>query len=81
MQDQTTLTSAFYIDCKFDKAFTAVTHLITTEGLSELGGRVAGSAPFQLMDLIYAFGDTEMSGPAFSTTLGRFTAVVLNYQI
>lgn len=81
LQDQLTLSSGFYIDCKFDKAFTAVTHLITTEGLSELGGRVAGAAPFQLMDLIYAFGDSEMSGAAFATTLGRFSSVVLNYQI
>ena len=46
LQDQLSLSSAFYIDCKFDKAFTSVTHLITTEGLSELGGRVAGAAPF-----------------------------------
>lgn len=80
-QDQITLFSGFYIDCKFDKAFTSVTHLITTEGLSELGGRVAGAAPFQLMDLIYAFTDSEMSGPAFATTLGRFSSVLLNYQI
>jgi len=45
-QDLMAVSSALFVDCNVDKMFYTVTHLITSEGISELVGRSAGAALF-----------------------------------
>ena len=45
MQDANALLSGFFIECKVDKMFYTVTHLISVEGVVELAARALGSVP------------------------------------
>ena len=48
IQDFIAISAAFYVDCSIDKFFNTVTHLASSEGLSELGGRLAGAFMFEI---------------------------------
>ena len=47
VQDLTAILAATFVDCNLDKMFTTLTHLASSEGVSELTGRVAGAAFFE----------------------------------
>jgi hypothetical protein len=47
-QDIIAISSAFYVDCSVDKFFNTVTHLVSNEGVSELGGRLGGAWYFEI---------------------------------
>ena len=82
LQDFIAVTSGVYVDCSIDKAFNTATHLITTEGLSELGGRLAGAYPFELSDCLEAYSTPEQFTTAErGTRYGKCISVFLNYTI
>lgn len=80
-QDFFAITSGVFVDCNVDKAFNTITHLISTEGVSELGGRLAGSAMFELSDCIGAWNDDSMSKEDKGYKYGKCLSVILNYTI
>ena len=67
--------------CDVNKLFTTVAHMFSVEGLAELGARVAGAAPFELIDAINAFGDETMTSGAKARKVGKLVASILNYHI
>ena len=69
------------IDCDLTKLFTTITGLISFEGVSELGARVAGAAPFEIYALIASFSDEEATTRYVSRRFGSLFAVVFNYHI
>jgi hypothetical protein len=76
------VSSGVYVDCSVDKAFNTATHLFSTEGLSELGGRLAGAYPFELSDCIEKYKNsnlytTQERGMAY----GKCISITLNYTI
>jgi len=73
--------SAIVYDCEIDKLFTTITHLPTTEGLSELGARIAGAAAFELYDVITIVGKKDVSWNVKAKKIGRLVATALNYHI
>lgn len=58
-QDLIAVSSAIFVDCNVDKVFYTMTHLITTEGTSELMGRAAGAAMFQFSRCMDAWQNSE----------------------
>lgn len=73
--------SAVIYDCDANKLFLTLTHLITTEGLSELGARAAGAAPFELYQLIVTFQDETIVAQEKARQCGKLTATLLNFYI
>ncbi len=59
MQDLVSVTSGVFMNCNIDKMLGTMTHLITVEGLSELGGRAVGAWPFELSTCVDTFMDSE----------------------
>jgi len=55
--------------------------MFTTEGLAELGARVAGAAPFELMQVIRVLGDKEAQKAEKARQVGKLTATILNWHI
>merc|ERR1712110_976026 len=47
-QDFISIIAGVYVDCNLDKAFNTATELFTSEGLSQLSGRVLGAWPFEI---------------------------------
>lgn len=81
-QDLVAISSATYVDCSLDKVFNTATHLFTTEGASELVGRVAGAFPFEIRKCQEAYNNPEK----FTTAergfrYGKCLSIVLNYTI
>ena len=58
-QDITAISSALFVDCNLDKMFTTLTHLATSEGVSELTGRVAGAAFFEFSKCADAWSNSD----------------------
>lgn len=81
LQDILASQSAIIYDCEIDKLFTTLTHLPTTEGLSELGARLAGAAAFELYDVIKIVGKKDVSWNVKMKKIGRLAATTLNYHI
>lgn len=81
IQDILASQSAIVYDCEIDKLFTTITHLPTTEGLSELGARLAGAAAFELYDVITIVGKKDVSWNVKAKKIGRLAATALNYHI
>ena len=82
LQDFIAISSGVYVDCNVDKAFNTITHLISTEGVSELGGRLAGAAAFELKDCIQAMKkNSGLSKDEKGYRYGRCISVILNYTI
>lgn len=48
IQDMIALNAALYVDCSVDKFFNNLTHLASSEGVSEISGRVAGAYFFEI---------------------------------
>ena len=80
-QDTSALSSAVFVDCNLDKMFTTLTHLATSEGLSELSGRVVGAAFFELSKCANARGNPELTGSEKSKIYGKCASVLLNFTI
>jgi len=81
MQDILASGSGVIFSCDANKLFTTLTHLISTEGITELGARVAGAAPFELFDLIDVLGDETVETGVKARKFGRLFASLLNYHI
>ena len=67
--------------CDINKLFTTVSHLFTTEGLTELGARFAGAAPFQLIQTFDVLRDGEVSSAETARVVGGLVATLTNYHI
>jgi hypothetical protein len=67
--------------CDVNKLFTTLTHLITTEGIAELGSRVAGVAAFELVEVITIWRDESYSKYKKAQVLGALVSGILNYTI
>lgn len=82
VQDLVAVSSTVFVDCNVDKMFNTLTHLATTEGVSELSARVAGAFMFEIskcMD-VYSKPDeytTQESGQAY----GKCLSILLNFTI
>jgi hypothetical protein len=61
--------------------FNTVTQLITTEGLSLLGSRVAGSYFFEISAAMDAWNNPSLSRVDKGYAYGRALSVILNYTI
>lgn len=82
LQDTIAISSGIYVDCNADKALNTITHLISTEGVSELGGRLAGAAAFELKDCWDAMKkNSPLSKDEKGYRYGRCISVFLNYTI
>ena len=67
--------------CDINKLFTTLSHIFTVEGVTELGARVAGAAPFELVQVVNTLGDKEASTAEKAKQLGKLSATILNYHI
>ena len=68
-------------DCDVNQLFTTLSHLVSTEGVAEIGARIAGAAPFQIADMIAVFQEEDVSTYRKAYKLGQVVSVVLNYTI
>lgn len=68
-------------DCDLNKLFINLSHMFSREGIAELGGRVAGSAPFELLQMINTFKDKESSKAEKARQVGKLTATITNWHI
>lgn len=81
-QDLLAISSMLYIDCKVSKAFTTISHIFSSEGVSELGGRVAGAYPFEIRKCQEAWGNKEEFDTAErGYRYGKCLSIILNYTI
>ncbi len=81
-QDLFAITSMLYVDCALSKMFTTISHLFSSEGVSELSGRVMGAYPFEIRKCQEAWNnksefDTAERGYRYGQCLG----IILNYSI
>jgi len=81
-QDFIAISSGLYVDCNIDKMFNTITHLVSTEGVSELSGRVGGAWLFEISQCREAYSDPE----SFTTKergyrYGKCVSILLNYTI
>lgn len=82
LQDIIAITSGVYVDCNLDKAMNTITHLISTEGVSELAGRLAGAGAFELKDCIQAMKkNSGLEREEKGYRYGRCLSVIFNYTI
>lgn len=81
MQDIIASGSGLIQTCDVNKLFVTLTHMFTTEGLAELGARVAGAAPFELLQVIQVLGDKEEQTAEKARQVGKLCATLLNYHI
>lgn len=84
--DTITMQADFYSSCDIDKVMTTATHLVTVEGLSELGSRALGAVFFEYRDLMTAFAKDEEGVSLFSAYeigvfVGRAISVTLAWTI
>ena len=62
--------------------FTTLTHLATSEGVSELTGRVAGAAFFEFSKCFDAYSNPDAyTQKERSNAYGKCTSVLLNFTI
>jgi hypothetical protein len=81
-QDLLAISSALYVDCNIDKFFNTVTHLASAEGVSELGGRVAGAWLFEISKCTDAYSNSELyTAQERGKAYGRCASIVFNYTI
>ena len=81
LQDIIASGSSVIITCDANDLFSTLTHIITVEGVSELGGRVAASAPFELIQMIDYLGDNTVSPVVKSKSVGKYVSILLNFTI
>lgn len=68
-------------DCNATGLFTTLTHIVSTEGIAELGARISGAAPFELVAFIGAVDDPTVSNYKKAQMFGKIMSTVLNYTI
>lgn len=82
IQDFIAVASGVYVDCSVDKAFNTITHLISSEGLSELGGRLAGAYPFEISEAMKVWSNPDQYTTAEAGfKYGKVISIALNYTI
>ena len=81
-QDLTAITSALYVDCNVDKFFNTVTHLASSEGVSELGGRIVGAWLFEIDRCRDAYSNSESyTAQERGKAYGKCVSIFFNYTI
>ena len=82
MQDLFYVFSALWVDCKFDKFFTTVSHLATSEGVTELVARTSGALPFELSTCIDIYQNPEnFTKREKGYANGKCISIILNWTI
>jgi len=82
LQDFISITSAFYVDCDVNKLFNTVTHLVSSEGLTELSGRVSGAYFFEIRECQDCFREPDLcSKKEKGYRYGKCASIALNYTI
>ena len=82
LQDFISITSAFYVDCDINKLFNTVSHVFSTEGFTELTGRVTGAYPFEIRHCEDAArGVVKLTKKEKGYRYGKCLSVFLNYTI
>jgi len=82
MQDLVATSSAVFVDCNVDKMFNTLTHMFTTEGVTELSGRLGGAAFFELSDCLDVWNDGDNFSTADASKIyGKCFSVLLNFTI
>lgn len=81
-QDLMAISSMLYVDCKMSKAFTTISHIFSTEGVSELSGRVVGAYPFEIRDCQEKWNNSDnFSTAERGFSYGKCLSIFLNYTI
>ena len=81
-QDLIAVTSAVYVDCALDKAFTTLTHLASSEGVSVLVGRVSGALPFEIAACQKVYSNRENYNTKEAGNIyGKCVSIILNWTI
>ena len=81
-QDFIYVFAALYVDCKFDKFFTTVSHLATSEGVTELVARGGGAMPFELSTCIDVYQNPEnYTKTERGYANGQCISIILNWTI
>lgn len=82
VQDATSVIAAFYIDCNLDAFFLTVSHVVSSEGISEMTGRVAGALPFEMNRCITMFNNPEdYTTQEKGVGYGKCFSIIFNYNI
>jgi hypothetical protein len=81
IQDVVATGQVVIYDCNVNALFTTLTHLITTEGIAELGARIAGAAGFEMVNMITLWTDETVSSYKKAESLGKVLSAILNYTI
>ena len=82
LQDFIAISSGLFVDCQLTQLFNTVSHLASSEGVSQVGGRVAGALPFEMSRCIETYNDPD----SFNTQekgyrYGKCLSIILNYTI
>ena len=82
LQDFIAISSGLFVDCQLTQLFNTVSHLASSEGVSQVMGRVTGAIPFEMKRCIEVYNDPK----SFSTQekgyrYGKCTSIILNYTI
>ena len=81
-QDLIAITSALYVDCSVDKLFTVISHVISSEGQTELYARATGAFFFEIKEAQDAWNNPDKySQKRRGEIYGRALSVLLNYTI
>ena len=81
-QDLISISSVLYVDCALSQMFNTITHLASTEGVSELTGRVVGAYPFEISRCQEAYRNPEKFDTAErGFRYGKCLSILLNYSI
>ena len=80
-QDFITLIAGVYVDCNLTQAFNTATELFTSEGISQLSGRVIGAWPFEISGCLKARNDPFIDQIEKGYKYGKCLSIVLNYTI
>lgn len=91
LQDMTALTAGFYVDCALDQFFNQMTHLVSSEGVTEISGRVAGAYFFEIAQAQKVYtsepntfplnSEGKYDGNLGKQYYGKALSIILNYTI
>jgi len=82
LQDFIAISSGLFVDCQLTQLFNSVSQLASSEGVSQVSGRVAGALPFEISRCIETYNDPK----SFTTQekgyrYGKCLSIILNYTI
>ena len=82
LQDFIAISSGLFVDCQLTQLFNTVSQIASSEGVSQVMGRVTGAIPFEMSRCIEVYNAPD----TFSTQVkgyryGKCVSIILNYTI